>query len=163
MAPNTSRNPIPTTDKPPCPRRWIPVSLRIFVAMLVFTAIGTSQGCSPGPRKILREASSPDGKWKLSILMDSRGDRAVAVISDSSGYIYDERELPGLFDEPTDVESAYRDRDVYCTDEVAGISRSGLLADAPTAADRASSAYEVIRFRQFAINSDRSRSASTVN
>ena len=28
------RTPVPTTDKPPRPRRWIPLSLRMFVAIL---------------------------------------------------------------------------------------------------------------------------------
>ena len=32
--------PDPTTDKPPRPRRWIPVSVRMFVAMLVLLATG---------------------------------------------------------------------------------------------------------------------------
>lgn len=30
----------PRTDKPPCGRRWIPLSLRMFVVMLVLTSVG---------------------------------------------------------------------------------------------------------------------------
>jgi Leucine Rich repeat len=33
---------IPVTDKPPCHRRWIPLSLRMFVVMLVLVGVGST-------------------------------------------------------------------------------------------------------------------------
>jgi hypothetical protein len=41
MPNSTPPSPDPTTDKPPRPRRWIPVSLRMFVAMLVLLGLAS--------------------------------------------------------------------------------------------------------------------------
>src|SRR5690349_2143526 len=41
MAAAATRTPTPTTDKPPRPRRWIPLSLRMFVVALVLVGVGS--------------------------------------------------------------------------------------------------------------------------
>lgn len=42
MSTTTLPIPAPTTDKPPRPRRWVPLSLRMFVTMLVLLGLGSS-------------------------------------------------------------------------------------------------------------------------
>jgi len=42
MAPSTTLTPDPATDKPPQPRRWIPLPLKMFVVILVLLGVGSS-------------------------------------------------------------------------------------------------------------------------
>jgi Leucine-rich repeat (LRR) protein len=42
MTTSTPPSPDPTTDKPPLPRRWIPLSLRMYVALLAILTVGTA-------------------------------------------------------------------------------------------------------------------------
>src|SRR4051812_23191660 len=37
-----NQSPVTTADKPPRPRRWIPLSLRMFVAILVLLGVGST-------------------------------------------------------------------------------------------------------------------------
>src|SRR5437762_1286990 len=39
MASTTTPTPAPAADRPPRTRRWIPVSLKLFVAIIVFTGV----------------------------------------------------------------------------------------------------------------------------
>src|SRR4051794_35967854 len=70
-APATA-TPDPTTEKPPQPKRWIPLSLRMIVAMLVILGVAVAWPCVKGFRQFVavqemeRQGASID--WRAGII-----------------------------------------------------------------------------------------------
>jgi hypothetical protein len=76
MATSTPLNSAPTTDKPPRPWRWIPLSLRMFVGILLLVGVGS----------LLWVGVAAFRQWRAIKEAERRGGRIGAIFEDILGY-----------------------------------------------------------------------------